>query len=367
MTNQRVLQICHGYKGPFVHICRQYVAALKHTQVTTVFLVGDEDTSIANQIDGKVIFLGYASRQLAGLKRAPLKALVKLCRDEKYDLVVGHRYKAIYLACLLDRQFNFRQLLGVAHEHKLVDRWSRRFFLRIFGKKMVLAGVSRSVALDLKADLKKVNAANPVIVLPNVINRDESFILSKSDARQRLGISPDDFVVGSIGRLVEKKNFSLLLQAFAACPEDFGRLVIIGEGPQRALLESLKSKLGLDDRLNFLGHISDAANVVSAFDVFVLSSGTAEAFGIVLLEAMQAKVPVISTNALGPAEVVADAGILFKSGDVDDLKRALTFIRGCSIGHREEIGGLGAARVAAVYSVQQLTHALTENFEIKIA
>jgi glycosyltransferase involved in cell wall biosynthesis len=355
MTNQRVLQICHGYKGPFVHICRQYVAALKHTQVTTVFLTGEEDTSIANQIDGKVIFLGYASRQLAGLKRAPLKALVKLCRDEKYDLVVGHRYKAIYLACLLDRQFNFRH------------RWSRRFFLRIFGKKMVLAGVSRSVALDLKADLKKVNAANRVIVLPNVINRDESFILSKSDARQRLGISPDDFVVGSIGRLVEKKNFSLLLQAFAACPEEFGRLVIIGEGPQRALLESLKSKLGLDDRLSLLGHISDAANVVSAFDVFVLSSGTAEAFGIVLLEAMQAKVPVISTNALGPAEVVADAGILFKNGDVDDLKRALTFIRGCSIGHREEIGGLGAARVAAVYSIQQLTHALTENFDIKIA
>ena len=74
--------------------------------------------------------------------------------------------------------------------------------------------------------------------------------------------------------------------------------------------------------------ISDAANVVSAFDVFVLSSGTAEAFGIVLLEAMQAKVPVISTNALGPAEVVADAGILFKSGDADDLKRALTFHKG---------------------------------------
>ena len=93
------------------------------------------------------------------------------------------------------------------------------FFCESLARKWC-AGVSRSVALDLKADLKKVNAANRVIVLPNVINRDESFILSKSDARQRLGISPNDFVVGSIGRLVEKKNFSLLLQAFAACPED---------------------------------------------------------------------------------------------------------------------------------------------------
>jgi len=366
MTKQPVLQICHGYKGPFVHICRQYADALKPARVTTVFLSGPEDASIAAQIEGEVIFLNYSSRELSGLKLASLRDLRKICGAESYDFVVAHRYKAIYLACLLDRQFAFRQLLGIAHEHKLLNRLSRRLFIGIFGKKMVLAGVSESVASDLEVELMKVKAVNPVIVLPNIIDRNDFQILSKLEARQRLGLHPDDFIVGSIGRLVKKKNFSLLLKAFATSSQELGRLVIIGEGPEREMLESLKSELGLNNKLKLLGYVSDAANLVSAFDVFVLSSGEAEAFGIVLLEAMQAKVPVISTNAPGPAEVVADAGLVFENGSVEDLANKLIYIKTCSVDDREVLGRLGAERVAAVYSTQHLTNALIENFDIKV-
>lgn len=364
MKNPRVLQICHGYKGPFVHICKQYVAALSSARVTTVFLTGEKDLSIAEKIDGDVIFLGFSSREMGGLKLAPLNALKKICDDESYDIVLAHRYKAIYLACLLDRQFNFPQLAGIAHEHKLIDRWSRRLFLRIFGKRMLLAGVSRSVASDITSDLARVNAGNTVVVLPNVIDRNASAILSKTDARKYLGLNLDDYIVGSIGRLVKKKNFSVLLEAFADCPQEHGKLVIMGDGPERDELESLKSTLSLGEKMTFLGHVANAANLVSAFDVFVLSSGEAEAFGIVLLEAMQAHVPVISTDAPGPAEVVADVGMMFKNGNVEDLTRKLVALKHFSIDERQAMASNGAARVAQVYSTQQLTTVLGETFSI---
>jgi glycosyltransferase involved in cell wall biosynthesis len=82
-------------------------------------------------------------------------------------------------------------------------------------------------------------------------------------------------------------------------------------------------ELGIERRVSFKGHVDDAYKYMKAFDVFVFPSGPMEAFGLVLLEAMLARVPVVSCDAPGPLEVVGDAALIFRTGDAGDLREKL--------------------------------------------
>ena len=85
------------------------------------------------------------------------------------------------------------------------------------------------------------------------------------------------------------------------------------------LHEQLAEELDLGDRIRLLGHVPDAGKLVRVFDLFVLPSGSAEAFGLVLLEAMSAGVPVLTSTAPGPSEVVGQVSCQFLEGNADHL------------------------------------------------
>jgi glycosyltransferase involved in cell wall biosynthesis len=99
----------------------------------------------------------------------------------------------------------------------------------------------------------------------------------------------------AIGRLAAQKNLALMVRAFAegAAPED--SLTILGEGPERARLAKLAHRLGLSDRVQFCGHVPDAARAMKAFDIFMLSSDY-EGMPAVVIEALAADLPIIATN-----------------------------------------------------------------------
>lgn len=131
----------------------------------------------------------------------------------------------------------------------------------------------------------------------------------------------------AVGRMVPQKGFDLLLQAFAQIAPRFPdwALTIWGDGPDREELERLSEKLGLYGRVNFPGISNRPAGWIEGADIFVLSSRY-EGWGIVLLEAMAAGLPVVSFNCQwGPAEMVADGsnGLLVQPEDVEGLSRAL--------------------------------------------
>jgi len=100
------------------------------------------------------------------------------------------------------------------------------------------------------------------------------------------------------------------------------RLAILGKGRLEAELKALAAELGIAGQVDFLGQVPDARRYFQAFDVFALSSDH-EPFGMVLLEAMVAGVPVLATACGGAREVVEGVGVLFPLGDAAQLAQGL--------------------------------------------
>ncbi|MBD9623968.1 glycosyltransferase family 4 protein [Ensifer sp. ENS06] len=139
-------------------------------------------------------------------------------------------------------------------------------------------------------------------------------------------------VLTAVGRLTEQKGFDLLLEAFAKVASDHPewKLVIWGEGEARKALEAQRNALGLADRVEMPGVTAKPGLWVETADLFVLSSRY-EGWGIALLEAMAAGLPVVSFACeWGPTDMIAngDDGILVENGDINALAEALSNLMG---------------------------------------
>jgi glycosyltransferase involved in cell wall biosynthesis len=140
------------------------------------------------------------------------------------------------------------------------------------------------------------------------------------------------FTVLFVGRLVERKGVPTLLDAWNQASLPNARLVIVGDGPDRAALEARAAALGIDPTVEFRGRVSDEelAAAYATADVFVLPAvldvrGDTEGLGVVLLEAMASNIPVLASAAGGITDVVIDneSGLLVPPGDVGALAEAL--------------------------------------------
>lgn len=139
------------------------------------------------------------------------------------------------------------------------------------------------------------------------------------------GEAPAQTTFAAYGRMVAKKGFDVLLRALGRLAGQGmeARLVLGGDGPERARLEALAENLGLGDRVRFAGWISDVPALLHGADVFVLPS-LDEPFGIVVLEAMALDTPIVATRSQGPAEILdADTAYLCGIGDPEGLAAAM--------------------------------------------
>ncbi|WP_331376183.1 glycosyltransferase family 4 protein [Sinorhizobium chiapasense] len=139
-------------------------------------------------------------------------------------------------------------------------------------------------------------------------------------------------ILAAVGRLTHQKGFDLLLEAFSRVSKTYPewKLVIWGEGDERRKLEALRDTLGLRGRVEMPGVTPHPGLWIETADVFVLSSRY-EGWGIVLLEAMAAGLPVVSFECeWGPGAMIRNSsdGILVPQGDVEALAKALAEVLG---------------------------------------
>jgi len=136
-------------------------------------------------------------------------------------------------------------------------------------------------------------------------------------------------VIGAMGRLHEIKGFDVLLRAAARLLDqgvDF-RLKLAGDGPQMGALRQLSDSLGLCDRVEFVGWVADPGAFLKTIDLFVVPSRY-ESFGLAVIEAMAAGVPVVTSDIEGPCEILKGGalGTVFRREDDADLARAMATV-----------------------------------------
>ena len=149
----------------------------------------------------------------------------------------------------------------------------------------------------------------------------------RKQTRETLGLAEQDFVVGIVARLAPVKNHSLLLNGFASFEVDLPirkKLLIVGDGAERAKLEALAAQLGIDGITQFLGERRDTEALLNAMDVYVLSS-LSEGMNLTLLEAMSSGLPVVATSVGGNVEIVEDgiSGFLVPVDDPIEMGQRL--------------------------------------------
>lgn len=126
----------------------------------------------------------------------------------------------------------------------------------------------------------------------------------------------------------------------------------MGGGPLKDELLQLRERLQLTDCLEFLGIRRDVAKLMSAADVFVLSSAL-EGFGLVVAEAMACERPVVATDCGGVKEVVGDAGFTVPTGDFDVLASSINMVLGMSPADRLQLGINARGRIVQEYSLSK--------------
>lgn len=322
MPKQQVLQVCHSYDPPYLDVARQYNALFDraHWHITTVFLTGASDPALAGQIGSDVvIFLEHESRALRGFKRAQIRQLRELAAANRFAFAIAHRYKALYICTHIPGLFTF----GVHHRPGGYKRWTRRFYVRGRRESLALLGVSNAVRDNMRASLPRL-PPEQIETLYNHIDPEaqRAELLSRQEAREQLGLPRETYLFANVGRLHPDKDQATLIRAFARSAAKLGdaKLVIVGKGRLEQNLKALAVELQVSDRVVFTGPVPDARRYFAAFDSFVLSSDH-EPFGMVLLEAMAARLPIAATDCGGAGEVVGDAGLVFELGNVEQLSQ----------------------------------------------
>jgi glycosyltransferase involved in cell wall biosynthesis len=324
-TRKAILIFGHSYATQFIDINNQYTRLFDPAQfaVTVVYLTGLPNDEIKKQhLAQDILFLNASKRTTRGLKIAVIRKMLLLQRQKKFQIIICHRYKPSYIMLWVARFSAIPAVFFVMHELKTMHALHRKLLVASLAQKnMFFAGVSNAVRDDIRRAIWRV-PPEQIITLYNMIDIELTvpLLLERTTARRKLNLAEDNFVYGTIGRLVKAKDQQTLIKGFALikaqCPQ--AKLIIIGDGELEATLKKQVQQLSLANDIIFTGFIPQGFCLLKAFDVFVLTS-IKEAFGRVLLEAMLAKIPIIATKVNGIPEVMGNTGSLIDAANPAQL------------------------------------------------
>ena len=188
-----------------------------------------------------------------------------------------------------------------------------------------------AVSKSLKKDtLKYFNINKEINVIPNFI--DFQHYQNYFDHRLHKYLSPkNEFIITHVSNFRKVKRVDDVVKIFNIIRQNLSaKLLLVGDGPERAKIEKLCRKLSLNDSVKFMGKSKSIKKIMSISDLFLLPS-EAESFGLVALEAMASSVPVVSSNVGGLPElnIYGYTGFLSPIGDIDQMaKQSLEILNG---------------------------------------
>jgi glycosyltransferase involved in cell wall biosynthesis len=326
---KNILVFGHSAGILFTNIYQKYIQLFPRDQyhITMVFLTAKEDEQLKQQVTADdIIFLGADKKNKRGLKIKVMLQMLALCRKRRFAMVICHRYKPTFIMLFVAKLIKIPVVIAIMHAMATMTSWRRQLTITLLkNPRLMFAGVSNAVRDDLRQHLWSIPKER-IITLYNCIDitNTEKNILTKQQARTILKLDQGDFIFGNIARLTHDKDHVTLIHAFAKAKAlcKHSKLVIIGDGKLANKLKRLIKQLNLEQDIIMTGHINNAYQYLQAFDCFVLSS-IKEAFGMVLLEAMVARRPIIATNVFGIPEVIGENSLLFDAKDGNNLVKMM--------------------------------------------
>ena len=281
--------------------------------------------------------------------------LRKIIASFKPDVVHGHMVHANILSRLVRLTLKIPKLISTAHSTNEGGK-ARMLAYRMTDK---LADISTNVSEESVAEFVRQGATKTgrMVAVPNGIDTSKfSFNSAVRDTvRRELGVG-DKNILLAVGRLDPAKDYPNLLQATFLLKEqrqDF-KLFIVGDGPLRAELMQRVKELGLTEYVEFSGIRRDVKDLMSAADLYVMSSAW-EGMPMVILESMASELTVVATDCGGIKTVVADTGFIVSTGDSDALAGSINMVLGMDPVDRLQLGVNARERIVQKYSLNKST------------
>lgn len=289
--------------------------------------------------------------------------LFVLIRKGRYDIVHCHTSKGGFVGRLAARLANVKVIIYSPHGDIFGGYfskiktcffvWLERFAARFTDKIITLT--KSGIDPYLKARIGKKSQFDYIYNGVDIAALEKRNV-SRKQKRQQLAVGDDCPLVVTAGRLVPVKGYKYLIEALPLIVREAPNIqvIFIGDGELREELLNKAKALKLENNALFLGMRNDVPEIISCSDLFVLPSIN-EGFGIVLLEAMAMRRPIVATNVGGIPEVVLDGetGILVPPKDPVQLSDAiLKLLKDTSLARR--MGEYGYQRLKSCFDIKEI-------------
>lgn len=233
--------------------------------------------------------------------------------------------------------------------------WFHNPIYRQLSGAIVLTGIMKRMLMETT-----ICAEEKIAVIPYGIDTDrfDPQKFDKAALKTRLGVAPESFLVGTMGRIDPAKGIDTSMRAFAEARIPNSKFAIAGNADDPSYLESMKNlaaELNIAGDTLFIPFTDKQAEFMNALDVFVLASRS-ETFGLVYAEAQAAGLLTIGTNSGGVPEIIrhGETGYLFEPNDFGQLAKLLAHCAG-STAEMQQIGANARRHAVECYSYKQQT------------
>ena len=354
-----VCQIVHTLNVGGAELLARQFAERGRDEFDFVFACLDAPGIMADELRNTGFPVEVLGRR-AGFDLACARRLARFCRRHRVSVVHAHQYAPFFYAALA-RLVGWQRLPIVFTEHGR-DFPDFRRPKRVLANRALLRRSDRVIGVGqcVRQALVDHEGLRPdrVEVIYNGIDVDayEGSPAARRELRSRLQLADDQIAIVQVARLNPLKDHGTSIRAMAELSKSHphARLLVVGDGEERASIESLMTELGLTEQVQLLGTRRDVADLLAAADVFLLSS-VSEGIPLTLIEAMACGLPCVSTNVGGTGEVIEDGrtGLLARPADPAHLAASLKVLLD-DADLRRTMGAAGRARSRQHFSDVQM-------------
>lgn len=284
--------------------------------------------------------------------------LRRIILKNNIDILHSHEYKSDIIAFIATR-FTSVKLITTTHGWLSINpkvkfyEFLDSIVIRFFNKIVAVSNAMEKELLKIKIPSSKTSVIETAL--------DFSYLqldLKKSNLREELGFDSNAVLIGTIGRLSLERGHIYFLRAAKEIIKIFPNVIflIAGDGYLKESLVSEAKKMGIKDKVFFLGFRKDISNILSAIDIFVFPS-LRESFGIALVEAMAVGKPVVATRMGISSEIIKDGetGIMIEPKNSDSIREAvIKLLRDENL--RVKIGASAKRLVVERFNCQQMVN-----------